>query len=279
MSTATASDLTLKLSRFIKAPPARVFAAWTQPENLMKWFGPGASHLVSAKTDLRVGGRYHLSMNTTGCGSEKKSGIADISGTYKEVKPHTRLAFTWAWSNNPQAGNDETLVTLDFMEVQGGTQLTLTHEGFADEEACGAHTHGWNGALDKLERQEEKTCHSLTPGNFSWNEMITTETDKASAFYTKLFGWETQAMPGMDYTIFKQGNNYVGGMIKCEMKEIPSHWLPYVTVVNADESVAAAVKLGAKAVVEPKDIPNVGRIAVLVDPNGAAFGMWQQQGM
>jgi uncharacterized protein YndB with AHSA1/START domain/predicted enzyme related to lactoylglutathione lyase len=278
MSTATASDLTLKLSRFIKAPPARVFAAWTEPENLMKWMGPGTSYLISAKNDLRVGGKYHLSMNTEGC-AEGKGGVADISGVYKEVKPHTRLAFTWAWSNNPQVGDEETLVTLDFAEVQGGTQLTLTHEGFPTEESCNDHTKGWSATLDKLERQEEKTCWSQTPGNFSWNELLTTDVDKATGFYTKLFGWETVPMPGMPYTIFKNGNTYAGGMMKSPMEGIPSHWLAYVTVANTDESTAAAVKLGAKVCLEPKDIPNVGRISVITDPTGAAIGLFQPAGM
>jgi uncharacterized protein YndB with AHSA1/START domain/predicted enzyme related to lactoylglutathione lyase len=278
-TTATADNITLKLTRFIKAPRERVFEAWTNPEELMRWFGPGLSHLVSAKTDLRPGGEYRLVMNTKGgCNHEggDKSELADISGVYKEVKKPSRLVFTWGWTNNPRVTDETTTVTIDLMEVQGGTQLTLTHEGFTTEESRDNHNGGWTGAIDKLEQQAEKACWTMTPGNFSWNELITTDVDKAGAFYTKLFGWETVPMPGgMPYTIFKNGSNYAGGMMKCPVEGLPSHWLAYITVESTDASLAAAVKLGAEVCVEPKDIPGVGRIAVLKDPAGAVFGVFQ----
>jgi len=278
-TTATAQNLTLKLTRHIKAPPERVFEAWTNPENIMQWFGPGLSHLISAKTDLREGGEYHFVMNTEGCGGEK-SGVAEISGVYKEVKRPTKLVFTWGWTNNPRVADDKTTVTVDLLKVQGGTQITLTHEGFSDEESRDGHSHGWNGALDKLEAQAEKQCHAMTPGNFSWNELITTDTGKAGAFYTKLFGWQTEPMPGgMPYTIYKNGSAYAGGMMQCPGGGGRSMWVAYVTVENTDAKLAEAKKLGAKVCVEPKDIPGVGRIAVFEDPTGAAIGIWQRAEM
>ena len=277
-TTATAENITLKLTRFIRSPRERVFEAWTNPDNIMQWFGPGLSHLISAKTDVRVGGEYHFVMNTQGCGGEK-SGVAEVGGVYKEVKRPSRLVFTWGWTNNPRVDNGKTTVTIDLMEVQGGTQLTLTHEGFADEESRDNHNHGWNGALDKLEQQAEKACYSMTPGNFSWNELITTDIDKAGSFYTKLFGWEAIPHPGgMPYTIYKNGSTYAGGMMQCpDGGKAPSMWLPYITVESTDASVAAAKKIGAEVMVEPKDIPTVGRIAVLKDPAGAVFGMFQME--
>lgn len=276
-TTATADNITLKLTRFIKAPRERVFEAWTNPENLMQWFGPGTAHLVSAKTDVRAGGSYHFVMNTSGCGGGE-GGLADVSGTYKEVKKPSKLVFTWGWTNNPRGGDETTTVTIDLMEVQGGTQLTLTHEGFTTEESRDNHNHGWNGTLDKLERRAEKACEGMTPGNFSWNELVTTDIAKAGSFYTKLFGWEATPMPGgMPYTIFKNGGDYAGGMMQCPGDGGRSLWVAYVTVANTDESVAAAKKLGAKVCVEAKDIPGVGRIAVLEDPTGAAFGVFQME--
>lgn len=272
MSTATAEKITLKLNRFIKAPQQRVFEAWTQPELIMKWFGPGTSYLKSAKVDARVGGKYSLHMKTDGCGTSKEPGESTVGGTYREVKPYSRLAFTWGWGDDA----DDTLVTVDFVAVQGGTQVTLTHEGFPSEESRNNHNFGWTGALDKLERQSANMAACMAPGNFSWNELIAADTDKQGAFYTKLFGWEATPKPGgMPYTIFKMGNEYVGGMMKCPQEGLPSHWLPYITVKNTDESLAEAVKLGAKIAVPAMDIPDVGRIGVLIDPNGAAFGLFQ----
>jgi uncharacterized protein YndB with AHSA1/START domain/predicted enzyme related to lactoylglutathione lyase len=277
-TTATAENLTLKITRFIKAPRERVFEAWTNPEQLMQWMGPGASYLTEAKNDLRAGGRYHLKMNTTGCHGGDGEGSVGISGVYKEIKKPSKLVFTWAWSDNPRDNGDETTVTIDLAEVQGGTQLTLTHEGFPTVEARDDHNDGWTRTIDKLERLAEKQCHSMTPGNFSWNELITTDVDKAGSFYTKLFGWETVPMPGgMPYTIYKNGSTYAGGMMQCPGGGGRSMWVAYVTVENTDESVAAAKKLGAKACVEAKDIPGVGRIAVLEDPTGAVFGVFQME--
>lgn len=277
-TTATAENITLKISRFIKAPRERVFEAWTDPEQLMKWMGPGPSYLISAKADVRPGGSYVFEMNTVGCGHENAPGLVGIRGVYKEVKKPSRLVFTWAWVDNPTANDGETTVTVDLVEVQGGTQLTLTHTGFATEESRDAHNMGWTGTIDKLESKAEKECHVMTPGNFSWNELLASDVDKAGAFYTSLFGWEAVPMPGgMPYTIFKNGADYAGGMMKTPMEGIPSHWLAYITVANSDESVAAAVKLGAEVIVEPKDIPTVGRIAVLKDPNGAVFGVFQME--
>src|SRR6202453_2360889 len=163
MSTATAENITLKLTRFIKAPRERVFEAWTNPEQLMRWMGPATSCLVSAKTDLRVGGGYIFQMKTSGChdGNEGPS-IVDVRGVYKEIKKPSKLVFTWGWVNNPRSEDGETTVTIDLEEAQGGTQLTLTHEGFATGESRDAHNQGWSGTLDKLVNQQEKATCSLT---------------------------------------------------------------------------------------------------------------------
>ncbi len=276
MSTTTAENLTVTVSRYIKAPRERVFEAWTDPENILRWFRTDASHLLSAKTDARVGGKYLFvsSGGCTGTGDTPK----EIGGVYKEIKKPSKLVFTWQWLNNPNGpGDGETTVTVDLTEVQGGTQLTLTHDGFATEQSRDGHNAGWNGIIDTFERQMDKACHSMTPGNFSWNELMTSGTDKASAFYAKLFGWEPAPMPGMAYTVFKNAGTYAGGMLQAGEGR-PTMWVPYVTVADTDASAAAAQKLGAKVCMEPTDIPGVGRIAVITDPTGATFGLWAQAG-
>jgi predicted enzyme related to lactoylglutathione lyase/uncharacterized protein YndB with AHSA1/START domain len=273
MSTTTAPELTLKISRFIKAPRKRVFDAWTRPDDLMRWMGPGRSYLITATTDLRVGGEYHMKMKAY-CHTNQQGEIVDVSGVYKEVKPHSRLSFTWGWTDEVDRIND-TLVTLDFAEADGGTQFTLTHTGFRDEESRDGHNQGWCGTIDKLEKLSQMSVCS-TPGTFSWNELVTSDTAAAKTFYTKLFEWETSTMEmptGGQYTIFRRGGE-IGGMMQCPAPGMPSHWLPYITVENVDESAASAVKLGGEIVVDPMDI-HVGRIAVIVDPQGAAFGLFK----
>ena len=265
----TATDLKLTVTRFIKASRERVFTAWTTPEQIMRWFGPGNCYPLDVAVDPRKGGSYRIHMKTDTC---SESGEVCVVGTYREVTPPSRLVFTWAWENTP----GETLVTVDLKEVQGGTNVTITHEGFADTEACNAHEHGWNGSLDKLERRAEAMEECRMPGHFSWNELQTSDVDGASSFYTKLFGWEAAPMPGgMPYTLFKKDGTEVAGLMKSCAEGIPPHWLAYVTVANADASAENVASLGGKILAPCTDIPNVGRIAVIQDPQGAAFGIFQ----
>ena len=122
----------------------------------------------------------------------------------------------------------------------------------------------------------------LKPGRFSWNELISTDTKASADFYGKLFGWQAtpfvpQGAPagGPPYLIFKTDATDMGagGMMQAPAPGIPTHWLPYVVVENVDQSVALAVKLGAKALTPVIAIGEVGRIAVLQDPLGAVLGL------
>jgi uncharacterized protein len=126
-------------------------------------------------------------------------------------------------------------------------------------------------------------------GAFCWLELGTTDPGAAKKFYSSLFGWATEDIPmgpDMAYTMLRLGANDVGGAYPL-MKEqveahVPPHWMLYVKVESADASAAKAVKLGAQQIVEPSDIPNVGRFAVLQDPTGAnisVFQVGQHQGM
>jgi uncharacterized protein YndB with AHSA1/START domain len=139
----TKPSLTLK--RRIKAAPGKVFAAWTDPEKLMQWFGPTetAPGSVQAKLDVRPGGRYQI--NFTGLDGEAHQ----VGGVYREVAPDSRLVFTWAWHSTPER---ESLVTVTIVPDGDGSLLTLHHEQFFDEKARDGHRRGWTGTLDKLER-------------------------------------------------------------------------------------------------------------------------------
>lgn len=114
------------------------------------------------------------------------------------------------------------------------------------------------------------------PGHFSWNEMVFTDEAVAKNFYTALFGWKTEPFGAdTEYTLFKKGDIAVGGMMKSPKPGLPAHWLAYVTVENVDATAAKAAKLGGKIAAEPFDVPEVGRIAVLIDPQGAAIGIFK----
>ncbi len=112
-------------------------------------------------------------------------------------------------------------------------------------------------------------------GAFSWFELMTTDTDGAKTFYSNLFGWETEdmSMADMTYTIVKVGKEGVGGIMSIppQAEGSPPHWGVYVTVDDVDATARKAEELGAKILVPPTDIPDVGRFFVIQDPQGAVI--------
>jgi predicted enzyme related to lactoylglutathione lyase len=116
-------------------------------------------------------------------------------------------------------------------------------------------------------------------GQFSWNELATTDPAAAKKFYTELFGWKTQdlPMPQFTYTIVtaKGEESGQGGImpIPPNAQGMPPAWIGYVTVDDVDASAKQAEKLGGKVLLPPTDIPNVGRFSVLQDPQGAAIAI------
>jgi uncharacterized protein YndB with AHSA1/START domain len=141
MSTDVETKPSLTLKRRYNAPPEKVFSAWTDPKKLGRWFCPTACKPVLTESDARVGGRYRIVVRA-------QSGEAhDVSGTFREVVPNRRLAFTWAWRSTPER---ESLVTVELKPDGDGTMLTLTHEQFFDEAARDRHQSGWGPILDRL---------------------------------------------------------------------------------------------------------------------------------
>jgi len=131
----------LTLKRRLKASPEEVYTAWTDPQKIVRWFGPDSGPVEHAEFDVRVGGKYSIGFRTED-GEQHY-----VSGVYREVVPNQKLVFTWAWRTTPDR---ESLVTVTLKGDGDGTLLTLLHEQFFDEEARDRHNEGWSGALDKL---------------------------------------------------------------------------------------------------------------------------------
>lgn len=110
-------------------------------------------------------------------------------------------------------------------------------------------------------------------GAFSWNELVTNNTTAAKAFYSELFGWtlHDEEFNGTTYTVINQGDQAVGGITSgpAEAGSLPTDWGCYITVDDVDKQLILVEKLGGKIVMPPRDIPNVGRSAVISDPQGA----------
>jgi uncharacterized protein len=106
-------------------------------------------------------------------------------------------------------------------------------------------------------------------------ELHTQDLEKSKKFYTNMFDWKLEEMPGMDYTIINVGEGTGGGMMKNPMPGGPDSWFPYVLVDDLAASTKKAESLGATVVQDIMEVPDMGWFSVIIDPTGAAFGLWQ----
>ncbi|WP_446727998.1 SRPBCC family protein [Paraburkholderia sp. SG-MS1] len=132
----------LTIVRRLKAPPAKVYAAWTRPELMARWWGPDAGPVLSAEADPRVGGRFRVVFQTL------DGATHDCHGEYQQVEADRKLVFTWQWVTLPER---RSLVTIQFRPIDAGTEMTFTHAQFFDEAARDGHQAGWSGAFEKLD--------------------------------------------------------------------------------------------------------------------------------
>jgi uncharacterized protein len=112
-------------------------------------------------------------------------------------------------------------------------------------------------------------------GAFSWCELMTTDLQGAEEFYVKLFGWTMADGPveGMEYRIMSAGGQAIGGMmpIPPDQQQMPPNWGATVTVENVDTTIQMAETLGGKVLMQPHEIPTVGKFAIIQDPQGAVI--------
>jgi uncharacterized protein YndB with AHSA1/START domain len=145
-------EATVRITRTFAAPRERVFRAWTSAEEFLRWFGNPGDVVRIVRFDAREGGRYDVE-------GEFEGELWRVAGVWKELRPPERLVFTWRSSlERPKAGRDagehpgsgETIVTVDFFERGGRTELVLEHRGFTEESSRREHDEGWKGCLDRI---------------------------------------------------------------------------------------------------------------------------------
>jgi uncharacterized protein YndB with AHSA1/START domain len=134
-------NATLIVRRSIQSTPQKLFAAWTQPDLLMRWWGPEGVECPAAEIELRVGGSYRIA-NRFPDGT-----ILWITGVFELIDPPHRLTYTWKLES--QAGPVER-VTVCFVARGTSTEVEITHERIANEVARTSHERGWIGCLDSL---------------------------------------------------------------------------------------------------------------------------------
>jgi len=145
MSETTTAVPALVLKRTYDAPAERVYRAWTDPNIAAKFLGPGNVKCMDIKMDVRPGGSYSFVM-------VKDDGERlPVRGVYRDVKPSERLSMTWRWGEANPADERDTLLTLEFLDRGGKTELVLTHEQFANVESRNSHEQGWSAILEQLQ--------------------------------------------------------------------------------------------------------------------------------
>jgi uncharacterized protein YndB with AHSA1/START domain len=146
MTSKTAQSLSLEVRRLIRAPRARVYAAWTDRAQLKEWFGPENVQTDELVADIRVGGKYRWDL--TNPEGEKMT----VDGKYIELEPDRKIVFTWQWKDDEDWEPITSLVTVELNDAAGGgTEVRLFHERFPNEESREGHTAGWKSVLVKLE--------------------------------------------------------------------------------------------------------------------------------
>lgn len=140
-------NTTLQITRVIKAPRDRVYAAWTDLELARQWWGPDGCETHELILEARPGGKFRWVLSTPD--GERMT----AQGEFREVRPGEKVVYTWQWADDPDWENHESLVTVEFREINATTtELRLTHEKLPSQQSRDNHTGGWTGALDKFER-------------------------------------------------------------------------------------------------------------------------------
>lgn len=119
--------------------------------------------------------------------------------------------------------------------------------------------------------------HSML-GTHCWSELMTRDVAAAGAFYSKVFGWDLENVTEMHYTLFKIGDEQVGGMLTIDENfpaDMPANWVVYFYTEDIAGTVAKATSLGAGVIMPPTPIEGIGQFAVISDPHGAVFQLLQ----
>ncbi len=142
-STSTESgDRGLVITRVFDAPRGLVFKAWTQPEHLMRWWGPHDFTVLKCEMDLRAGGGWYVHMRSAHGSEDRQRGV------FREIVQPERLVFTYAFEDENGTHGHETIVTVTFADAAGKTRLTLRQGIFESVAMRDDHVRGWGEALD-----------------------------------------------------------------------------------------------------------------------------------
>jgi uncharacterized protein YndB with AHSA1/START domain len=149
-------ELTLEIERVLPAARPLSFAAFGDPKELAKWWGPEGFEIPNVEFDPRVGGRYRITMQPP------QGDAFHLTGEFREVDPPARLAYTFVWEE-PDPDDVETVVDLRFRDLGQSTEVVLTQGTFRTEARRALHRNGWSDSFDKLERLLSEPARPSNP--------------------------------------------------------------------------------------------------------------------
>ena len=141
---ADSGKFSLEIKRYIKAPRDRIYAAWTDLAQLKEWFGPESVKTRDLVADVRVGGQFRWDC------TDPEGNEVTITGEYRELEPGRKIVFIWKHEGNEDWKNKNSIVTVEFFDREGGTEIHLTHEKLPTEASRDDHEQGWNSVLARL---------------------------------------------------------------------------------------------------------------------------------
>lgn len=241
--------------------PSWIDLSTTDPEGAQEFYGPllGWSFETSPTPE---GGKYTMaslkSKSAAGmmqqAEEQAKMGIPPMWNTYISVDD-----INAAVAKTGEAGGS---VMMPPMDVMDAGQMAVVSDP--------------TGAVFCMWQANQHIGSEIVnePGALTWNELITDDVEAAKAFYNAVFGLNTMDQDmgdGNIYTVLMRGEDMVGGMMAPPMEGIPNHWSVYFAVDNIEDTIAKAAELGGTVLSPVMDIPDVGRMAVVQDPQGATF--------
>jgi uncharacterized protein len=201
--------------------------------------------------------------------SKEGDSVAGIGGQMPELAGHP--AFWGVYLAVDDVDATTARVEAAGGKVEAGPFDVMEHGRMsAIQDPSGARVNLWQA------KNHVGTARANEPGTPIWNELISPDLATATAFYADLLGvaWEEQPMDGGPaYTCLIVDGRQVGGAMPPMMEGIPPHWNVYFNVESVDDTVAKVVELGGSVVAPAFDVPGVGRMAILADPQGGMFNL------
>jgi len=139
-------DQVLRIERLIPASPERLFELWSEPSELVKWWGPDGFDVPASALDVRPGGHWRTTMRSP------QGDLHTVSGVYRTIDKPRRLVFTWGWDDDTGLRGHETEVTVTFEPAPGGTRMVLLQQAFENKDQRDRHNQGWSSSFECLAR-------------------------------------------------------------------------------------------------------------------------------